>query len=296
MSARSLAVLAVLAVVSCGDSVVPLREPAADSGEGLRTGLVSVVDGRGISAEALKTLLNETRLSPREALSRLQDEQLLAAEAARRGYAERAETRRLARQALVQALLTHDVESEPVSEAELDAAYARARARFETPERRKASHVLAYLAKDASEVQERAARAFIEQTCRQLTASNTPGAVLDELKLAQPPGVALKIEDLPAVADDGQLVPEFRRALFSRATPGVVAQPVRTRFGWHCIVLQSILPPSRVPLADARRELRRDLGTQKYKQRFDSLLASLRDRTPVRYADDTARALASLEF
>jgi parvulin-like peptidyl-prolyl isomerase len=290
--------LASVALLSCRDAATQLRASAARRGATEDGEVVSIVNGVSIHTHEVQRLVAATGLSARTALARLQAERLLELEAAQRGYGSRSETNRVARQALVQALLSRDVEVVSVDEAEITRAYAAARARFEPPEKRVASHVLALVPKGASEAQERAAHAFAEAACRELLASHDRSATLETWKAQaqNSPQLPLKVEDLPAVADDGSFVPEFTRALFSLSEPGVVATPVRTEFGWHAIVLTAIQPSSQVPMAVARAQLRRELATQKHKSRFDALLATLRDRTPVQYADAARQALAGLDF
>jgi peptidyl-prolyl cis-trans isomerase D len=249
-----------------------------------------------IRAHDVQRLATAGGLSARTALARLQAQRLLEDEAAQRGYGSRSETNRVARQALVQALLTRDVEVAGADEAEITRAYAAARARFETPERRVASHVLALVPKGASDAQERAARAFAEAACRELRASRDRAATLEAFKAQNSAQLPLTVEDLPAVAKDASFVPEFLQALFSLSEPGVVPAPVRTMFGWHAIVVTAIQPSSQVPMAVARAQLRRELVAQKNKARFDGLLGTLRKRTPVQYADAAHQALTGLDF
>jgi parvulin-like peptidyl-prolyl isomerase len=291
--------MALVALWACGDTATRLRASVARHGSTEDGEVVSIVNGVSIRTHEVQRLVAATGLSARAALARLQAKRLLEGEAAQRGYGSRSETQRVGRQALVQALLSRDVEAagaDDVDEAEITRAYAASRARFETPEKRVASHVLALVPKRASEAQERAARVFAETACRELRASHDRAATLQAWKAQNSPQLPLKVEDLPAVADDGSFVPEFLRALFSLSEPGVVPTPVRTEFGWHAIVLTAILPSSQVPMAVARAQLRRELTTRKHKSRFDALLTTLRDRTPVEYADRARDALTGLDF
>lgn len=57
-------------------------------------------------------------------------------------------------------------------------------------------------------------------------------------------------------------VEEFAAAAFAIAEVGTVAPPVRTRFGWHVILLKQIDPEKNVPLEQAKYELFPFLRTQ----------------------------------
>ncbi|MET0388361.1 MAG: hypothetical protein ABW321_20485, partial [Polyangiales bacterium] len=163
-----LAAASLLACLSCRDQTVrPQRDQRRAEPLGA-VDVVSRVDGQIIRASEVDQLARVGALSPGQALKRLQDERLLSEEAERRGYAGQMETVQVARQALVQALLAEDVEAEPITEAELNAAYHAEHARFSAPELRRATHVLAQLPPQPTAAQEQAARTFIEQAIERL--------------------------------------------------------------------------------------------------------------------------------
>ncbi|HEY2734593.1 MAG TPA: peptidylprolyl isomerase, partial [Polyangiales bacterium] len=270
------------------------RDSAAHGGGTIDHNSVGSVDGVGISAEEVARLASAGTLSRQEALARLEAQQLLAAEARRRGYDKLAQTNRVGRQALVQALLERDIESLPVDEDEVSAAYAEARARFEKPEKRSAIHVLAYLPKKPSAAAIEAGRAFTADAVQQLMAAEDRDSVLRRLEASRSPLFTIKVEHLPAVAHDGTFAPEFENAMFALAQPGVVPAPVKTEFGWHAILVTKIEPATKVPMSIARDTLRRELAISGRKQAVDALMSKLRDARQVRYAERVDRALASL--
>ena len=285
-----------IAALGCGDTVANLRASASRHGTLARGDVVSTINGVGIGAEAVQRLARAGGLSPRAALARLQAEELLAEEAEQRGYGSLSETSRLARQALVQELLERDIEAERVDDAEITRAYAAARARFDIPPLRAATHVLAVVPKQASAAQENAARAFAEAACRELRAAADPAAVLESIKARTSEGLQIKVEALPAFPDDGRFVPEFSRAVFAMSAPGVVPEPVHTIFGWHAIVVSEIRPATAVSLAEARAELQRQLETQLRRRKIDSMLATLRSQTPIQYAATLRQTLDALDL
>jgi parvulin-like peptidyl-prolyl isomerase len=261
--------------------------------------VVGSVDGQPIHAGEVDHLARGFGMEPKDALTRLTAERLLEDEAERRGYGARLETEHVARQALAQALLERAVEQAPetqVSQAEIDAAYAAARERFEVPELRTATHVLAALPKEPSAEQEQAARAFIADAIRRLQAGGDREAILNALGAEKPGDFQVQVQQLPAAPAHGMFVPEFADALFSLSAPGVVPEPVRTQFGYHAIVLTRIEPAHTTPRAEADATLRSELETKKRKARTDALLLELKDRTRITYAPDGAKLLADLEL
>jgi parvulin-like peptidyl-prolyl isomerase len=277
------------------------RDRGADSaavrGNSDHGNVVSRVDGVPIQARDVAQLAEVGGLAPRDALQRLESEHLLAAEAARRGYGADSETRLRARQALVQSMLEAEVEAVHNSDQELQAAYAAQLARFELPERREASHVLARLLEHASPAAEQAAHDFAREACKRLLASHDLSATLAELQHRGSDSqlFSVKVEALPLAPKLGAFVPEFAQALFSIAHPGVVPEPVRTQFGWHALVVTDIQPASSTPLSAARAVLDRELSERKRKQRFTELLANLQRNTPVRYSPEGAASLNTFE-
>jgi hypothetical protein len=290
--------LGLLCVLGCGDANGGAR-PAANGGNANAPDVVSTVNGAVIRVRDVQALTRKTSLSAPAALRRLQAERLLEQEAERRGYDAASSAQYVSRQALVQVLLAHDVEAEPVSDAEIAAAYAAAGTRFATPEKRASTHVLAMLPKGATAEQEQAASTFAETACKRLLAVKGDAAMtaaLDELRDAKPPQFKVVVQTLPAVAREGAFVPAFSEALFSVPGRGVVAQPVRSEFGFHVIVITDIVPSVVTPLEAASDTLRDELTTSKRQRRLASSLGTLSNRTPVNYPDGGPRALAALEL
>jgi len=284
--------------LGCSGDRSDARRKAERVGSGAhQAGIVSRVDGSPIAARDVEQLALAGQLSPELALRRLQAEVLLADEAERRGYAAQPQPALASRQAKVQALLARDVEAVDVSDSELNAAYESQRARFEQPERRRATHVLAAFsrAQGASASAEAAARQFIERVIARLQDTSDRAATLASLR-TEGAEVQARVEDLPLAAADGTFVPAFTHALFSVAEPGVVPQPVRTEYGYHAIVVTEIVAATLVPRADALQTLRAEIAVTKRQARMTGLLQQLQGRTRVKYAPDTQQQLASLEF
>lgn len=117
--------LALLVVAACGGE---RGSGEAEAGKlRARGAQVASVDGTGIGVDQVRELAERTGLAPRVALARLEDEQLLAREAARRGYGRPDLTEQAVKRALVQALLARTVEGLRAQDIPL----AEVRARFD---------------------------------------------------------------------------------------------------------------------------------------------------------------------
>jgi parvulin-like peptidyl-prolyl isomerase len=291
--------IAVSVAVGCGEQVSGLLQGHEPSEVVEVSGDVAGrVNGSAIGVVEVEQLATNGELAPSAALRRLVAERLLAQEARSRGYAVSARTGEATRKAQVQALLEQAVENVAPSDDELEAAYKAQRARFEKPEQRQATHLLALLPARASADAERAARAFISQTLVALRAAPDAdvAAVLESAKSHQSSLFQVKLERLPAAPREGKFVPEFAEALFSLTEPGIVAEPVRTEFGYHAIWVTDIIPAFTELRSVAFETLRAELTKHKQKQRLDALLDELRARTAVRFAPDAQKSLASLDF
>lgn len=258
--------------------------------------VASRINGSAIRVPEVERLAQVGHLQPSAALERLQAERLLGQEARERGYALRSHTELVAREALVQELLTNVVEPVDVSQQEIEAAYASQKSRFSQPEKRRATHVLAQLDPQAGADAHAAAEAFIKQTIRALRGSKDTQATLAMAKSESSPDFRVQVQELPLAAEDGAFVPEFSRALFSIDAPGVVPEPVHTQFGYHAILLTEIVPAFEEPQSVAFETIRQEIATRRRTQQLQALLADLRKNTRVKFAEDAQKILATLDL
>jgi hypothetical protein len=125
--AAILFLLLLLLLWACGGDGADER--AAPERMHARGPIVAHVQGTAIGLEQVRELAQATGLSPRDALSRLEDAVLLQQRAEQLGYQRSELVQRETRRALVQALLAETVEAEVKPEAVPD---AELRARFES--------------------------------------------------------------------------------------------------------------------------------------------------------------------
>ena len=166
-----------------------------------------------------------------------------------------------------------DVAEEP-AEKFLRAIYDQEKdARFKTPERRKARHILVRIDDDTDAD---AARKKIQELAGQLDS----GADFAELarEHSDDSRSAEKGGQLDWVTR-GTMVKGFEDALFDMQ-PGSVSRPVRTDFGWHLIKLEDVEasqvkpfddPEVQAELLDTYRSQERDERYRQLTQRLDSL-------------------------
>lgn len=82
----------------------------------------------------------------------------------------------------------------------------------------------------------------------------------------------------------GWVEPAVDNAL-SALKPGMVSEPVETALGFHLVKLIGREPESMAEVAAVRDRLRQELYAEKQRQRFETLLARLREHAAIRMAD-----------
>lgn len=272
--------------------------PRARGGPGATVGgtIVSTVDGWGIELAEVREVARDTGLSARESLRRLQAEQLLMQEAARRGDLEGdAEVHEVARRAAVQALLDAEAAEVEVPEDDVREAYEAQRARFETKEQRRVLHVLAGAREGVAADVDARARAYVSAALPELRAATDFEAFTRAYSGRVVDGIQVAAELLPPLAREGRLVAPFEDAMFSLPEPGVVPEPVRTIYGWHAIRVLEVTRGSLVPYETAAVTLREELTLERRTKHVEELMATLRKRYPVSIAPGAQAALAGLE-
>ncbi|HSN71618.1 MAG TPA: peptidylprolyl isomerase, partial [Steroidobacteraceae bacterium] len=154
-----------------------------------------------------------------------------------------------------------------VSEDALRAYYDEVKDRFETPERRQARHILIESTGDDDTEALAKAEAIAEQA-----RAGTDFAELAR-EHSQDPGSAEQGGDL-GWATRGMFVGPFEEALFSMS-PGEIAGPVKTQFGYHVIRLEEVdsghLRSFDEVRAELEEEYRRDQATNLFYERAELL-------------------------
>ncbi len=219
--------------------------------------VISTVDGHPITLSELAHASTGASVDPAVALSRLQDEEVVARAAQRAGWGADPEVARAERRALVQALLARTVEAtEPeIDPVEIERAYEASGGRFDAPERRGGVYVLA---RTGGPNDEAAARRWIAQAHAEIAAAAEPVAAA--LAIGRRPLDSLpfgaEVREVELVDRGAGADPAYLEALFALERPGLVPAPVLTSAGWQVIVLTRIEPARSVARVDAMLTLR----------------------------------------
>jgi hypothetical protein len=268
---------------SCGDDGIDGGRGRAERGDAKVGGaVVSTVDGHPILISDVQALMKAASLSAREALERLQAEQLLMSEAQRRGIGGAA-VDQVAERARVQALLDMEAAANIATEAELREAYQKD-VRFHLPEHRMSMHVLARLSAQASDAEVAAARAVAMKAIADLRSMEIPA--IEARYNGTIDGVAVKTELLPPMHRESAFAKPFIEAVFSIPAAGVVSEPARTKHGWHAVRVIDIAAARDAPYELAEKVLRSELTTKKQAEAVSSLLTELRHANPVTLVPD----------
>ena len=247
-----------------------------------------------ITVADVQALVDESDLSPQEALRRLQAERLLMGAAEERGFSGDPEVAWVKRQAAVQALLDQVAGTVTVSDADLRAAYDKAGPRFGHPELRAAVHVLARLPKNASPRADAAAKAFVQKIIPDLARAEDPAAFVKALDNQKQPEFIVVGEVLPPLPNGETLEAPFMTELYAAKGEVVVEKPVRTSYGWHAMRVVQIIPEKRTPMEVAAKELRPELLRERRAKLVDDLLERARKERGPRRPDNVAALLTAL--
>jgi parvulin-like peptidyl-prolyl isomerase len=254
------------------------------------------VDGHGISHADVESELRRGGGTPRGALDRLVERELLAAEATRRGFGAGRDIERGAKRAAVRGLL-HAVVEEHITEASIEPdaireAYERSHDRFHAAERRRVEHILVRIPEDADDASDALAAALAAEHLAELRSSSDPAAVLARVRSEPPPdGYSVSVEDLGVFGRSVGFVPPFRDAVFAVSSPGVLGRPLRTQFGWHAIWVREVWPPTAVSFAEAAPLLRREIVVMRRRAALESLERELREDGAIELDEARVRAL-----
>ena len=133
--------------------------------------------------------------------------------------------------------------------------YAENASRYDTQKKVRARHVLARVPAGAPASEEEAARKRIDAAAERIARGEDFAKVAadvseDENTKARGGELGFLVEAL--------LEKPFADAAFALA-PGQVSPPVRTAAGWHLVKADEVVPPKKIPLAEVRQDIAREL-------------------------------------
>ena len=193
----------------------------------------------------------------------LVDMELLAQAARDQGLEDSEDFRRRLEFLETRALRNAFVEQEilnGVTPEELQAEYDRQLANFQPQEEVRARHILVDTKEEAEKI----------------IADLKAGASFEELAKQSKDGSGQNGGDL-GYFSRGQMVGPFEEAVFALEPGTMTETPVQTQFGWHVIRLDDKRMSAAPPLAEVEDQLRNVL----LRQKFETVMASLREKYPV---------------
>lgn len=227
--------------------------------------------------------------SPRDAAEALIEFEVLALEAAARELSRAPAVRRAGSAVAVPLYLKRAFEAEANAAAVpldfLRKVYERNAGFYHRAELRVADHLLISApgwVRPTDAALDAAGRALAERVAAELS-THPPADAAAFRALAerfQPEavtvGLAIKAENLPAFAEAGQYERDFSAAAFALARPGGVSPLVETRYGFHLIRVDEIMPPVDKSFEAARAEITErmlpEFRAMEFRHRTDALL------------------------
>ena len=159
------------------------------------------------------------------------------------------------------------------TEEELKKAYTEEAARFVTPEKRRASHILISLPAQTTDEQAKEALTKIQDIAKQARAGADFGTLAK--KYSTDGATSHGGGDLGEIRR-GAIPKELEAAAFALKS-GEISQPVRSTYGYHLIKLAALTPEKRKPFADVRKELMDVVRKRKGEEKFFELSEKFRN-------------------
>jgi len=293
--------LALCLLVACGHGAEAPPEQASLGGE-----VVARVGDETITRDLVARAARARGISPRAATEELIADALAATGARAARYdadsevawaLESARARQVANRLRAAAVAGGTPTDAEV--AELTARHWRV---FDLPERVRVVHAVARYPKKRSPEADARAHAVFDAIVRAVAGAPDAAAFEQRAKAVPHEKVEIVAEQLSAFVADGRVAegdesydPDFAKAAFTLTKPGAQTQ-VETRFGWHVIQLVERLPPKTTPLDERRATFTEEAYTDRARNEYHALLASLRTRYPVEVSPAAENLMKSISL
>ena len=170
---------------------------------------------------------------------------------------------------LIARLLKEEVEDPiTVDDSEVEAFYSANRESFSVPEVLRASHILVKTEGEANEI----------------LAELKKGADFEELAKKRSIDPTAKNGGDVGYFTENQLVPEFEEICFN-LQPGEVSGVVKTKFGYHIVMLTEKKEPHIKPLSEVREVVEQAIKRKKKAIRFNGYVERLKEKSKITIND-----------
>ncbi|MCP4606159.1 MAG: hypothetical protein GY847_37540 [Proteobacteria bacterium] len=243
--------------------------------------VVARVDGIPILSKQVRELIDavDGGLPVDEALEILIRNELLAAEARRRGFDAMNEVNHTQDIALVRAILkkqiSEGINPDSLNQEKLKQYYELQKERFVHGMLRRVVHIVALVGKKEFTKEEAAQLGSRIAISMRNVKSEDEFIALGET-FRNEYSNKVNIESLPPFAVETKMIVEpFVTATFALDKVGQVSPPIQTKFGWHVIYLAEELPPKNRSFEEVKKELSEEVlpseRKMKTKEWFDRL-------------------------
>jgi len=210
------------------------------------------------------------------------NDQLLYEEALRKGLDRDRETRELLDEARKKILIASFLEKQvngkvSVTDEEISVFYQENSDKYMTPEVMRVSHILVPTREEADSI------------VRELN----QGKRFEDVARAKSLDPTAQRGGDVGYFPKGQLMPEFDEAC-SALQIGEISRPVKTKLGFHVIMLTDRRAPQPMPLERVKEDIRRRIASIKKQELFDETMEKLKAKTRIKINPETLAGLDSL--
>lgn len=293
--------VALAGIAGCGEGQ-KARPPAAHTGAALPTAkadgqvVIAEVGGVPVTADCVRAQAAAHHVDGQAALAECIDFEILAIEAAKRGYGDDPDVAAARRTEAVRNLIEADFLAsydgpEDISIDDLHDAWRGIRSRFNHPEIRFTFHVRAEVPEGSPPEADAEARKLATDIAGAFAGKG--GVTIDEFKataLRVAGDRPLRIGQSLNFARHSGTAEKFAAATFAIRKNHTVSPPVRTHWGWDVILLNDILPAASMPFEDAEAKLREKLFPAARVKQFERWVGARAKAAGAKIDDDKVAA------
>ncbi len=182
---------------------------------------------------------------------------------------------KLQNELLVSLWMKAQMDNAIVSDSEAKEFYETNKDKFKTPESFQARHILV-------ETEESAKELIAQLKTLQGKALQTKFIALAKSKSTGPSGE--NGGELPPFGK-GQMVPEFEEAVFKLKDGEVTVIPVKTKFGYHVILLEEKKAESVVPYEQVKEKIVQTLKQKQFQVKLSEVAKELKSKATITFSD-----------